>query len=193
MKLVLAGWTADRVESGIAPKRRGRRQALYYLKSRLNGHGGIILVDTRDCTGIAHNTPRMAWAMCRNEKKSAGSKDRGVRFFFGRPANLSKAPLRSRKTKTTTWCLRTSFASGHGFSRAVRSTIRGLALAAGRCRCADAKACVSIAISARLKSCPDTKLPLANRSDHCNLHDRVPCSAFCLYPRPIYNRLSLPR
>ena len=73
MKLVLAKWTADRVESGIAPE-EAARQALYYLKSRLNGHGGIILVDTRGRIGIAHNTPRMAWAMCRIEKKSAGIK-----------------------------------------------------------------------------------------------------------------------
>lgn len=71
MKLVLAKWTADRVESGIAPD-EAARQALYYLKSRLNGHGGIVVVDTRGRIGIAHNTPRMAWATCRNEKKSSG-------------------------------------------------------------------------------------------------------------------------
>src|ERR1700728_1965364 len=60
MKLVLAKWTADRVESGITPD-EAARQALYYLKSRLNGHGGIIVVDARGRIGIAHNTPRMAW------------------------------------------------------------------------------------------------------------------------------------
>jgi beta-aspartyl-peptidase (threonine type) len=38
------------------------------LKKRLNGHGGIILLDAKGRVGIAHNTPRMAWAL-RSEKK----------------------------------------------------------------------------------------------------------------------------
>ena len=71
MKLVLAKWTADRVENGMAPQ-EAAQQALYYLKTRLNGHGGIILVDTRGRIGIAYNTPRMAWAVCTRQKKSAG-------------------------------------------------------------------------------------------------------------------------
>ena len=71
MKLVLAKWTADRVESGIAPQ-EAAQQALFYLKSRLNGHGGIILVDARGRIGIAHNTPRMAWAVCTKQKATAG-------------------------------------------------------------------------------------------------------------------------
>ncbi len=71
MKLVLAKWTADRVESGITPE-EAAKQALYYMKSRLNGHGGIILVDKRGRIGIAHNTPRMAWAVHTKEKLSAG-------------------------------------------------------------------------------------------------------------------------
>ena len=71
MKLVLAKWTADRVESGQAPQ-EAAQQALYYLKSRLNGHGGIIIVDTRGRIGIAHNTPRMAWAVCTKQGTKAG-------------------------------------------------------------------------------------------------------------------------
>jgi beta-aspartyl-peptidase (threonine type) len=63
MKLVLAKWTADRVENGMAPQ-EAAQQALYYMKTRLNGHGGIIVIDARGRIGIAHNTPRMAWAMC---------------------------------------------------------------------------------------------------------------------------------
>jgi beta-aspartyl-peptidase (threonine type) len=62
MKLVLAKWTADRVENGMAPQ-EAAQQALYYMKTRLNGHGGIIVIDARGRIGIAHNTPRMAWAM----------------------------------------------------------------------------------------------------------------------------------
>jgi L-asparaginase / beta-aspartyl-peptidase len=37
-------------------------EAMNYLKQRLDGHGGIILLDARGRIGIAHNTPRMAWA-----------------------------------------------------------------------------------------------------------------------------------
>ena len=57
MKLVLAKWTADRVEAGQPPQ-EAAQQALFYLKVRLNGHGGIIIVDTRGRIGIAHNTPQ---------------------------------------------------------------------------------------------------------------------------------------
>src|SRR4029077_8325127 len=41
MKLVLAKWTADRVEQGMSPQ-EASQQALYYMKRRLDGHGGII-------------------------------------------------------------------------------------------------------------------------------------------------------
>ena len=71
MKLVLAKWTADRVENGMAPQ-EAAQQALYYLKARLNGHGGIIIVDARGRVGIAHNTPRMAWSICTKQGTKAG-------------------------------------------------------------------------------------------------------------------------
>src|SRR5581483_7608452 len=61
MKLVLAKWAADRVQSGNLPQ-WAAKEAISYLKSRVNGHGGMILLDTRGRFGIAHNTPRMAWA-----------------------------------------------------------------------------------------------------------------------------------
>jgi len=61
MKLVLAKWAADRVAAGNAPE-WAAKEAISYLKSRVNGHGGMILLDTRGRFGIAHNTPRMAWA-----------------------------------------------------------------------------------------------------------------------------------
>jgi L-asparaginase / beta-aspartyl-peptidase len=62
MKLVLAKWAADRVESGNLPEWVAK-EAMNYLKQRLNGHGGIILLDAQGRFGIAHNTPRMAWAL----------------------------------------------------------------------------------------------------------------------------------
>jgi beta-aspartyl-peptidase (threonine type) len=61
MKLVLAKWTADRIAAGNLPE-WSAQEAMNYLKQRVNGHGGIIVLDPRGHFGIAHNTPRMAWA-----------------------------------------------------------------------------------------------------------------------------------
>ena len=71
MKLVLAKWAADRVESGSLPEWIAK-EAMNYLKQRLNGHGGIILLDAQGRFGIAHNTPRMAWALKTVQKQEAG-------------------------------------------------------------------------------------------------------------------------
>jgi L-asparaginase / beta-aspartyl-peptidase len=76
MKLVLAKWAADRVESGSLPEWIAQ-EAMNYLKLRLNGHGGIILLDAQGRIGIAHNTPRMAWAIHTVEKQEAGIKRDG--------------------------------------------------------------------------------------------------------------------
>ena len=73
MKLVLSKWTADRVEQGLVPQEAAQR-ALFYLKSRLNGHGGIILLDVRGRVGVAHTTPRMAWALHSTTSVSSGVK-----------------------------------------------------------------------------------------------------------------------
>jgi beta-aspartyl-peptidase (threonine type) len=71
MKLVLAKWAADRVESGNLPAWVAS-EAMNYLKQRVNGHGGIILLDAQGRFGIAHNTPRMAWAFQTVQKQDAG-------------------------------------------------------------------------------------------------------------------------
>jgi len=71
MKLVLAKWAADRVESGSLPEWVAK-EAMNYLRQRLNGHGGIILLDAEGRFGIAHNTPRMAWATHTTQKQEAG-------------------------------------------------------------------------------------------------------------------------
>jgi beta-aspartyl-peptidase (threonine type) len=73
MKLVLSKWTADRIEQGLVPQEAAQR-ALFYLKSRLKGHGGIIVLDVRSRLGIAHNTPRMAWALHSTTSMSSGIK-----------------------------------------------------------------------------------------------------------------------
>jgi L-asparaginase / beta-aspartyl-peptidase len=72
MKLVLAKWAADRVASGSLPAWVAQ-EAMNYLKQRLDGHGGIILLDGQGRFGIAHNTPRMAWAIRTAEKLDAGT------------------------------------------------------------------------------------------------------------------------
>ena len=71
MKLVLAKWAADRVGSGNLPQWVAA-EAMNYLKDRVNGHGGIILLDAAGRFGLAHNTPRMAWAYRTTEKDAVG-------------------------------------------------------------------------------------------------------------------------
>ena len=71
MKLVLAKWAADRVESGSLPEWVAQ-EAMNYLQQRVNGHGGMILLDAQGRYGIAHNTPRMAWAVHTAEQQEAG-------------------------------------------------------------------------------------------------------------------------
>ena len=71
MKLVLAKWTADRVLAGNLPE-WAAQEAMNSLKQRLNGHGGIIVLNTAGQFGIAHNTPRMAWAYRTASKEDSG-------------------------------------------------------------------------------------------------------------------------
>jgi len=71
MKLVLAKWTADRISAGNLPE-WSAQEAMNYLKQRVNGHGGIIVLNPEGHIGIAHNTPRMAWAYKTVKKQEAG-------------------------------------------------------------------------------------------------------------------------
>jgi L-asparaginase / beta-aspartyl-peptidase len=71
MKLVLAKWAADRVATGSLPEWVAA-EAINYLKDRVNGHGGMILLDAHGRFGIAHNTPRMAWALKTSKDESFG-------------------------------------------------------------------------------------------------------------------------
>jgi L-asparaginase / beta-aspartyl-peptidase len=76
MKLVLAKWTADRVSAGNLPE-WAAQEAMNYLKQRLDGHGGIIVLNAQGQVGIAHNTPRMAWA-CKSTHKEESAVDRSA-------------------------------------------------------------------------------------------------------------------
>jgi beta-aspartyl-peptidase (threonine type) len=71
MKLVLAKWTADRILAGNLPE-WSAQEAMNYLKQRLDAHGGIIVLNPEGHFGIAHNTPRMAWAYRTVKKQEAG-------------------------------------------------------------------------------------------------------------------------
>jgi beta-aspartyl-peptidase (threonine type) len=71
MKLVLAKWTTDRIAAGNLPE-WSAQEAMNYLKQRVNGHGGIIVLNREGHIGISHNTPRMAWAYKTVTKQDAG-------------------------------------------------------------------------------------------------------------------------
>jgi len=71
MKLVLAKWTADRIVAGNLPE-WSAQEAMNYLKQRVNGHGGIIVLNREGHIGIAHNTPRMAWGYKTVKKQETG-------------------------------------------------------------------------------------------------------------------------
>ncbi len=71
MKLVLSKWTADRVEEGLAPQEAAQR-ALYYLKTRLNGHGGMILVDCKGQNRHRPQHPPHGVGLCSEDARSSG-------------------------------------------------------------------------------------------------------------------------
>jgi L-asparaginase / beta-aspartyl-peptidase len=71
MKLVLAKWSADRVATGSMPDWVAK-EAISHLEDRVHGHGGIILLDAKGRFGIAHNTPRMAWAFKNTAQEISG-------------------------------------------------------------------------------------------------------------------------
>jgi beta-aspartyl-peptidase (threonine type) len=72
MKLVLAKWAADRVAAGNLPQWVAE-EAMNYLQSRLNGHGGIIVLDVHGRFGISHNTPRLAWGIKTKDQENSGA------------------------------------------------------------------------------------------------------------------------
>ncbi len=77
MKLVLAKWSTDRVRSGSVPEWVAK-EAISHLEERVKGHGGIILLDPEGRFGIAHNTPRMAWAIKHVGGEEAGIQRNGI-------------------------------------------------------------------------------------------------------------------
>jgi L-asparaginase / beta-aspartyl-peptidase len=72
MKLVLGKWAVDRVQQRLSPVQVAE-DAISYLHSRLQGHGGIILLGPDGRFGLAHNTPRMAWSVYDRDGLRAGT------------------------------------------------------------------------------------------------------------------------
>ncbi len=62
MKLVLSKWTADRLRQGVLPD-QAAQQAIDYLKARLGGTGGLIVLDAAAGYGAAWSSPAMPWGV----------------------------------------------------------------------------------------------------------------------------------
>ncbi|HEV2272760.1 MAG TPA: isoaspartyl peptidase/L-asparaginase [Acidobacteriaceae bacterium] len=73
MKLVLGKWAADRVQQRSTPE-QAAAEAIAYLYARLQGNGGILLLDRMGRFGIAHNTPRMIWGIRSREGLRTGTR-----------------------------------------------------------------------------------------------------------------------
>jgi len=71
MKLVLGKWACDQVAGGGDPQAVAEA-AMANLLERLDGHGGMILLDAQGRVGITHNTPRMAWGIKSRQREAAG-------------------------------------------------------------------------------------------------------------------------
>lgn len=71
MKLVFAKHVTDSVARGTDPQ-TAASEGIQLLNRRLNGHGGVILLNAKGRFGIAHNTPRMAWAVRTSSGEQSG-------------------------------------------------------------------------------------------------------------------------
>ena len=71
MRLVLGKWVTDQVLLGKSPQ-EAARLAVDRLERRLDGRAGLILLDASGRFGVAHNTPRMAWAYRSETRQASG-------------------------------------------------------------------------------------------------------------------------
>ena len=62
MRLVLGKWAVDRVAAGDSPQ-DAAEAAIERLGTRLDAHGGLILLDRTGRIGVAFNAYRMAWGL----------------------------------------------------------------------------------------------------------------------------------
>jgi len=73
MKLVLAKHACDQARA-VAELSDAAIKSLELVERRLKGAGGMILIDAQGRIGMAHNTPRMAWAWRSEIGGEAGSR-----------------------------------------------------------------------------------------------------------------------
>jgi beta-aspartyl-peptidase (threonine type) len=77
MRLVLGKWAVDRVAAGDSPQ-AAAQAAIERLGTRLDAHGGLILLDRTGRIGVAFNAYRMAWGV-RTATESAATMSGGER------------------------------------------------------------------------------------------------------------------
>ena len=70
MKVVLANRVIDLMAHNGGEPEQAAKDAIAALKRRVNGYGGVIVLNTSGRIGIAYNTPRMARAFMTNTMKS---------------------------------------------------------------------------------------------------------------------------
>ena len=70
MKIVLANRVIDLMAHNGEEPEQAANDAIAALKRRVNGYGGVIVLNTSGKIGIAYNTPRMARAFMTNTMKS---------------------------------------------------------------------------------------------------------------------------
>jgi L-asparaginase / beta-aspartyl-peptidase len=61
MRLVLAKYATDLIEHGREAS-QAAKEAIQHMENRVQGYGGLILIDKNGNPGFAHNTPHMAAA-----------------------------------------------------------------------------------------------------------------------------------
>src|SRR3989475_6904035 len=70
-KVGLAKWSAERVALRSLREWRAK-ESMNYLKERVNGHGGIIMLATQGNFCITHNTPPTGWALHAKKRGDVG-------------------------------------------------------------------------------------------------------------------------
>lgn len=71
MKIMLARLVLSYMESGV-PVMNAAQKAVYTMKNRLDGNGGVIAIDIKGNIGYAFNTRHMVWAYIKEGKLVSG-------------------------------------------------------------------------------------------------------------------------
>ena len=71
MKAGVARRISYKVEEGLETQ-EAVQEALYYMKTKVGGNGGVIAIDRKGQVGIDWNSEMMAWAWGRHEELHYG-------------------------------------------------------------------------------------------------------------------------